>query len=351
MLILSPGVGRPYGGLERFAEDLHDILGTDSEVLLFGPGDIDRACDTILTIRRGRGGSLRYARRARRLVRDQDPTVVYAVTWKAAIPWLLAGRRRPPLVLFALGSEMLAGARFLAAVRRKLVRGATAVVAISAGTAASVRPLRPDVTVVNPWLSARRLAEASRHRARPMAGVDRPLRVLSVGRLVPRKGHHILLDAVEDVRAGGEEIELTIVGDGPERAAIADRLDPQDRLRSGLTDEELVDEYARADAFALMSQDSSSEVEGFGIVLLEAAAHGLPLVVSGTGGMRDAFADNALVAADAPAAADALRRLATDAALRRRLAAASTALAEASGPERARHELHGIQARALAGLR
>jgi glycosyltransferase involved in cell wall biosynthesis len=110
--------------------------------------------------------------------------------------------------------------------------------------------------------------------------VTGPLRVLTVGRALPVKGHALLVEAVADATRRGADVRLTIVGDGPEldrlraRArslGVADRIEfagavGQDRVR---------DYYAQADVFAL-----PSFAEGLPVVLIEAMAMGLPVVAS-----------------------------------------------------------------------
>jgi glycosyltransferase involved in cell wall biosynthesis len=116
------------------------------------------------------------------------------------------------------------------------------------------------------------VARTRRYRREP------PLRLLTVGRLIPRKGIDRLLDAVATARSNGTEIELIVVGAGPEEAVLrrraADLALPVD-WRGFLDQPALPAAYAEADAFAFPTLGDT-----FGIVLLEAAASGLPVVAS-----------------------------------------------------------------------
>jgi glycosyltransferase involved in cell wall biosynthesis len=108
---------------------------------------------------------------------------------------------------------------------------------------------------------------------RPAGG---PLRILTVGRLVPGKGHALLLEALASLRDQGMRTLATFAGQGPERAALeqlaADlRLDV--RFAGAVGQDELGAYYDDAQLFCLPTL-----AEGLGVVLLEAMAHGLPVV-------------------------------------------------------------------------
>ncbi len=157
----------------------------------------------------------------------------------------------------------------------------------------------------------------------------RPIRVLTVGRLVPDKNLGVLLEAF--ARAGLTEAEarLEIVGVG----FLEDELKRQARelrvpavFRGHLTPEQLPDLFAGADVYAQVST-----YEPFGVVLREAAAAGLPLLCTvRAGAVGDvAVADhNALLVEPdrVDEVAGALRRLVGDGELRARLSAGSRAI-------------------------
>lgn len=107
--------------------------------------------------------------------------------------------------------------------------------------------------------------------------------VLAAGRLVPVKGFVFLVRAF--ARMERRDARLVILGQGPERAAIvaeATRLGVVDRLVLPGYVTAPWDWYARAGCFAL-----SSEVEAFGNVVVEALAHGLPVVATPCDGPRE----------------------------------------------------------------
>ena len=108
--------------------------------------------------------------------------------------------------------------------------------------------------------------------------------VLFVGRLAEKKGVTYLIEAMKQVDA-----MLVIVGDGPLRAQLEEQAKPLgDKVQflGAKTHDQLAEIYASADVFAAPSvQAKDGDVEGFGLVFLEAMASGLPVVASRSGGI------------------------------------------------------------------
>ena len=156
--------------------------------------------------------------------------------------------------------------------------------------------------------------------------------VLTVGRLHPRKGQLITLQALQALAPEfRRQIEYWIVGGtGGKRhgyeATLRTTMAQSDlavRFFGDVTDDELDQIYDRADIFAMTSIPHGQSVEGFGLVYLEAAAHGLPVVGHAIGGVSEAVADGItglLVPPHRPAQLTAaFEKLITDPALRRQL--------------------------------
>jgi phosphatidyl-myo-inositol dimannoside synthase len=158
--------------------------------------------------------------------------------------------------------------------------------------------------------------------------------VLTVGRLHPRMGKLLTLQALQmlpaDVRP---RLEYWIVGaaskgnyEGLLRSAAAEQPDLAVRFFGNLPDDELAGIYDRADIFAMTSVNLDRSIEGFGLVYLEAAAHGLPVVAHDVGGVGEAVVDGVtgmLVPPNRPAQlAAAFEKLIHDPELRKKLGAA-----------------------------
>lgn len=117
--------------------------------------------------------------------------------------------------------------------------------------------------------------------------------VLAVGRLVRRKGFDLLVQAMEEIWKQLPQARLQIIGEGPERskllaAAGASSRPNQVELLGDVGDTQLAEAYSRAWVFALPARSEGADVEGFGMVCVEAAAHGVPVVASSTGGVPEA---------------------------------------------------------------
>lgn len=147
--------------------------------------------------------------------------------------------------------------------------------------------------------------------------------VLYVGRISREKGVEVLADAMRRACAVRGDLHLAVVGDGPARGDLARRLDGvPHRFLGPLTGDPLSAAFASADMFCL-----PSTTETFGQVLVEAAASGLPCVVSDRGASHERVVDGrtGLVAQaeDAGAFAQAILALAEDEVMRREMGEAA----------------------------
>ncbi|MCL2787082.1 MAG: glycosyltransferase family 4 protein [Micrococcales bacterium] len=165
---------------------------------------------------------------------------------------------------------------------------------------------------VNPWGSGvglpaegevprgEELGEASADggRARARHGLGEGPVVLSVSRLVPRKGQDRLIELWPSVVAVHPEARLVIVGTGSYEETLLEMAEASAAsssivLTGRLPDADLADLYAAAAVFAMpcRSRLGGLEVEGLGIVFLEAQAAGVPVVVGRSGGAPEAVID------------------------------------------------------------
>jgi glycosyltransferase involved in cell wall biosynthesis len=210
---------------------------------------------------------------------------------------------------------------------RALARRAAAVTAVSHAVAAELDAAwGVRAAVVSPGVRAAVVSPG----VRAVAVDPRPDRyLLAVGACEPRKAPDVLERAYALARTQGLDAELVLVGDGTRR----------------VEDAELRGLYAGALAVV-----APSYLEGFGLPPLEAAAYGTPAVVSDLPSFAETLGDAALRVApgDAAALADALVRIAGDAALRERLGAAARERASAYTWEGSAATLHALLAKAAA---
>jgi glycogen(starch) synthase len=189
-----------------------------------------------------------------------------------------------------------------------------------------VDPRRVEVSIQSADLAPFRAVAGAR-----AGSGGRPVRVLSVGRLVPDKNLGLLIEAFAEAGFAADEAELELWGTGPleeELRALAGRLGAAVRFRGYTPPDELPSVYAAADALALVST-----YEPFGVTAREAAAAGLPLICTvraGAAGDVAVDGENAVLVDpdDRGAVTAALDRLVRDPDLRARLAAGSLAVTE-----------------------
>jgi glycosyltransferase involved in cell wall biosynthesis len=268
---------------------------------------------------------------AARLARSGEFSVIHAF-WPLPHGVIgLAAKRASgvPLVSTFFGVELTWMEKelpFLSPVLRRIVRGSDAVTAISTYTAERLRRQVPgaDPAIIPFGATVEPLAELPAPRTDPGA----PFELLFVGRLVERKGVHLLLDALASLPAA-RRVVLRVVGDGPERARLqaqAERLELDARVvfHGFVTQDELKARIATCDAFVLPAVvDAKGDTEGLGVVLLEAMGYGKPTIASAAGGIVDIVRDGRngflVPPGDAPALADAISRMMDDPAAARQM--------------------------------
>lgn len=159
--------------------------------------------------------------------------------------------------------------------------------------------------------------------------IDGPVRILAVGRLVPKKGYEIFLEALGQLRDNGVEFRCRIVGDGNLRQSLETRvatlgLTDVITFCGALTQHEVIDEYHSSDVFVQASVVTpDGDRDGIPNSVLEAMSNGLAVVASTTAGIPEVItaASTGLltIPGDPYDLARALGLLASDAALRESL--------------------------------
>jgi glycosyltransferase involved in cell wall biosynthesis len=293
--------------------------GYDSEVLR--SWQRSRPGRTPLMLARGLAGALARA----------DPDVVVSseygpATWRALRWCRRHGRRLVVMSELTPWSDPMLSALQLRVHRSLAPRVDGFVVFSSQGVDRLARMGVPRERVEVSIQSADLAAFAPRPRAR-----GGPVRVLSVGRLVPDKNLVLLVEAFAEAGFADGEAELELRGTGPldvELSGIAETLGVSVRMHGYTAPADLPAVYREADVLALVST-----YEPFGVAAREAAASGLPLLCSvraGAAGDVAVDGENAILVdpTDRAAVVDGLRRLVRDPELRERLARGSRAVTE-----------------------
>jgi phosphatidylinositol alpha-1,6-mannosyltransferase len=140
--------------------------------------------------------------------------------------------------------------------------------------------------------------ESAKSRLKESLGLQEKRILISVGRLVHRKGQDRLIDALPKIIDEIPNAHLLLVGEGPYRKKLEERVHRRGLSRSvtfvgRLQLDELPLYLSISDLFAMPSRDrlAGFEVEGLGIVYLEASSCALPVIVGRSGGAPDALID------------------------------------------------------------
>lgn len=246
-----------------------------------------------------------------RLVRRGRYDVVVYAQWQSSLPELLMPRdaRRHRSVCLAHGRELLTSVLrpFHGPLCRAAFRRIDVAVPVSRAIETMLRRIgRPSgrVAIVHPGVDAVKFSPGSSNASDQMASGDLRARyglgeapvILSIARMVPRKGFDLLIKALPRVLAMVPAARLVLGGEGPELSALRALarelgVDRAVHFIGRIAEDALVGHYRMADVFAMPSRQGPRDVEGFGIVLVEAGACEVPVVATRTGGIVDAVAD------------------------------------------------------------
>jgi glycosyltransferase involved in cell wall biosynthesis len=259
------------------------------------------------------------------------PASVVRAVWRiTGVPWSMSAHAKDihlskPRSL----AKKMRDARFTSActsAHRELLRS---IAAAHDGTGAA-----PSILLHHHGVDTRTFAPAAGNGTHAAVAGAPPL-VLSVGRLVPKKGFDVLLEAAALLERDGVRFRLEIVGEGPCRAELEQRIRRLEltevvELRGMLVQEEVLAAYRRATCVVLASRTTKNgDRDGIPNTLAEAMACGVAVVATRSGSIDELVhdGDTGLLVApeDAGALAGALARLLGEPALRARLAGAARA--------------------------
>ncbi|WP_434741061.1 glycosyltransferase family 4 protein [Micromonospora sp. SH-82] len=352
LLITNDFPPRP-GGIQSFVHNLALHQPSDSVVVYASTWrdaekfDADQPFEVVRDRTRVLLPTPLVARRAARLAREYDCDTVW---FGAAAPLglLAAGLRRRAGIRRAValthghevGWAALPGAR---ALLRRIGRGVDVTTYLGEYTRVrldrvlhgltDLQRLAPgvDVETYHPDVDG----EPVRRR---LGLADRPV-VVCVSRLVARKGQDQLIRALPEIRRRVPDAALLVVGGGPYRDTLA-RLARQHGVErdvvftGSVPAAELPAHYAAGDVYAMpcRTRNRGLDVEGLGIVYLEASATGLPVVAGDSGGAPDAVREGetgfVVRGLDVAQLADRVATLLTDRDLARQFGAAGRAWVE-----------------------
>jgi len=152
-----------------------------------------------------------------------------------------------------------------------------------------------NTVVINNGVDYERFSGGRHTQTVPRKDADIKI-VLSVGALKPRKGYHISIPAIAEVKKRYPDIKYYIVGGRPPEIYLnlvkENNLQENVKFFENISDEQLIDLYYQSDIFLLPSvTENENDFEGFGLVYLEAGACGKPVIGAFGSGAEDAIID------------------------------------------------------------
>jgi len=268
----------------------------------------------------------------------ERPQMIHACTWRAGLPALLFPR---PLLVTVHGREIGRPSGTAYRLMRAVLARAARIVAVSEATRGLMLARMPSIArrCITAWNGSSDVPDQP-------AGIDSDVpRVVTVCRLVPRKNVPAAVKASLQCFAEGIPLHHAVIGRGPDEHAVRRLVEEHDAEHEGasgkapveltgyVSDEELAARYRTADIFLhpQVALEGGAEIEGFGLVIADAMARGIPCIVGRDGGPGELVRhgiDGMVVDGNSPdAIAQALARLASDADLRRRMGASARAFA------------------------
>ena len=304
------------GGMERLVFELYKTLIRRHDVSLLGPKGCEEHVDSssgiastdvsptpiFLLLTFVKGVFLHRSNGSPDLVIGGSGLVGPIVVWLAK----LSGAKS---ILLLHGLDIVADSRVYQWFFVPFLRRADLVVCNSQNTArlAMTRGVAERrIQIVNPGAETQP-SSISHEQARLKLGLQDKRILLSVGRLIPRKGLPTYLrEAFAGLAGEHSDIVLLVAGTEPSSAlnssgeSVLDQINDavaefdlaaQVQMLGHVTDDEIATLYSAADAFVFPLLETPGDVEGFGMVAIEAASYGTPTVAFDCGGVGDAVID------------------------------------------------------------
>lgn len=342
ILLVTRNLPPLLGGMERLNWHMADELAKHADVRIIGPAGAAAAAPVGVVIdevplKPLRKFLLHAQRQAWRVARTWKPDVVLAGSGLTApAAWFAARASGARAAAYVHGLDIAVRHPIYRGLWHPVLRRLDCVIANSRATAElaraiGVKPAR--IGIVHPGVelpAETGVADAVTRLRAELQLADRPV-LLSVGRLSERKGlREFVSYSLPRIVASRPDAMLLVVGEVPssalhaqaqtvasirEAAALAG-VAGNVRFLGAIPDEELESAYRCADVHVFPVRQIPGDIEGFGMVAVEAAAHGLPTVAFGTGGVVDAVTEGEsgylIVLGDYQAFADAVVRMLTD---------------------------------------
>jgi len=313
LLWLTRNLPPLVGGMERFNERVLAELASDFEIVVCGPAGSASAlpfASTVVEIpvKPLPRFLLRMSFEALRAARRFQPDIVIAGSGLTApFAWMAGRRTGAKALVFLYGLDLMVAHRVYRSLWLRAIRACDGAIAISRHThdlAIRTGVLPQRLRIVNPGIDFPPETAPGNGAFRQRHGLgDAPL-LLSVGRLTRRKGlAEFVCKALPLIVEQHPETVLIVIGGEPVDALAGNRdggsaaimqaasrvgLESHVRMIGRVSDQELAEAYIDGNVYVFPVIDIPDDVEGFGLVALDAAAHAMPTVAFSVGGVPDA---------------------------------------------------------------
>ncbi len=216
------------------------------------------------------------------------------------VAWLLSYivPIRYAVILHGLDFSLATKGFFKRYVSKQILQKASRIICANSHTAQEVKKMFPKVIncdVVNPGVEIHipHFTEEEIANFKTSNNLHNAFVLLSVGRLVKRKGVDMVLSALSNITSQIPHIQYIIIGDGPEESYLQNIIHQLDlsnnvRILSHINDQEKNKYFASCDIFIMTARNIDGDYEGFGIVYLEAGLFSKPVIAGLSGGVGEA---------------------------------------------------------------
>ena len=214
-------------------------------------------------------------------------------------------KKKTPYIFYAHGLDITFPKKIMRKkiLMEKIIKNAQGIVANSYFTKDELVDLKADkskivVSYPCPNITATEPPAWELEKFKKNHGLEGKKIILTVGRLVLRKGHDMVIKALPQIIKQVPSISYVIVGDGPNKKPLQQLVNKNNlgehvKFVGAVNKEELSYFFAASDVFIMPNRMlNNGDVEGFGIVFLEAGLYGKPVIGGNNGGVPEAIIDN-----------------------------------------------------------
>lgn len=305
ILLISHDYPPPQGGVQTYSRELAlALLEAGHQVLVVGP-DRCTALETVvpyegIPIRNPILMGLPLLWNISRILKKFEPEHIIHMQWTSALWLALPHFLRPaiPVTILVHGRDMLRYS--LPRLMRRIFANSSGIIANSQAVAQIAEKHLPKghrMEVIPPGVNCHLFKPQEHQALRQQYQIksDAPV-ILNLTRQVARKNTRTLVDAFALLLPQQPTAILVIAGSGPEIPALKEQahqlgISTSVVFTGRVPDESLAALYSMAHVFVLSSLENPQDVEGFGMVFIEAAACGTPSIGGRSGGIPDAILD------------------------------------------------------------